>query len=148
MKKPASKESDIFTFGFPHLPQLGEEPGAFGANAVRMASFPVEFWLRCQDAFLSAAAPMGEDWVKRRRAGTAAALDAVEKMRGCEDMASVARIQREWMEGAMQRLAEDAQAMAEQTFKLSQQAINAGQAAAEAAAEGEIEPTRKAEKAA
>jgi phasin protein len=143
-----TKQSEEFQFGFQQPFMFGTQPMLFGAQFMRMASYPLEFWLHCQEAMLNAAGPMGEEWTKRRRAGITAALRALEELKSCDDLAEAAVIQREWMAGAMERLAADAQAMAEQGMTFSQDAIKAGQAAAKVAEETGIETLRATGKAA
>lgn len=83
----------------------------FNGQAMRLAIWPVELWLQWQADMLKAAAPAMADWVARRREGTEAALQALERLCACADVADASKIQTEWIEGETKRLETDMRAL-------------------------------------
>lgn len=112
------------------MPQLNL-PRANG-KAMHMAVLPAQLWLRWQADFLKAVAPLNAAWIKRRQEGTAAALQALEKLAACDSPAEAAEIQREWMKDEMQRLESDFRVAGAQATALPQELAKAGQRAASA----------------
>ena len=72
----------------------------FNGQAMRLATWPIDFWLQWQADMLKAAAPATADWIARRCEGTEAALRALERLTACQDVEDASKIQGEWIEGA------------------------------------------------
>jgi hypothetical protein len=81
----------------------------FNGQAMRLAVWPMEIWLQWQADLLKAAAPAVTDWMTRRREGTEAALQALERLTACQDAKDASKIQTEWIEGETKRLESDMQ---------------------------------------
>jgi len=107
-------------------------------SMTQMMTRPLEICLRWQADLLKAAEPLTADWLERRREGTNAALDALERLARCTDLAEAASIQRDWFDGATKRLNSDIGALTAQAVALSEEAVvatrNAAQSSAEAVA--------------
>jgi len=88
--------------GLPTLPLFGDGVG-FNVQAMRWASWPIEYWLQLQADMLRDAA----DWIARRREGTEAALRALEGLCACRDARDASKIQSGWIEDEAKRLESD-----------------------------------------
>jgi hypothetical protein len=122
--------------GKPVQVKFGEFPG-FDSPAMRMASQPFDAWLRWQSQVLGAAGPAAEGWLTRRREALEATLRAFSDLATCRDLSDVARIQREWTEGEIERLQEDMRALGAQAFAMTREIAKAAEEAAETAEEAE-----------
>ncbi|MGB8274066.1 MAG: hypothetical protein WCF16_02220 [Alphaproteobacteria bacterium] len=86
--------------------------------------------LRAQAEILNGIEAMMSDWVKRRRQGNDAAIQAVEKMCACKDVNDMLVAYCDWLGGSVRRLSEDTAALSEKCVSLAGQAMSAGQLAA------------------
>jgi len=100
-------------------------PPSFDGSITRVIGWPVEAWLRCQEAVLKATEPAATGWIERRREGANAVLSTFEKLAKCGDLQEVASIHRDWLEGTMRRLDSDLHALADQAVALSHEAVAA-----------------------
>ncbi len=120
-------------------------PG-FNGQTMQTAVQPLEVWLRWQAGLLKTAAPAVVEWMERRREGTEAVCEALERLTGCEDVASATEVQREWAEGAVKRLEADFRALGGQVFSWPQNIAKSGRSAARTRKEEgapEREPVRR-----
>ena len=106
---------------------------AFNGSAARMMLWPIEAWLHLQSEVLNAAAPAAAEWIDRRREGTAAALQTIEKLTRCKDAQEASQIQSEWMREETKRLEADVRALGDQTLLLTRAAEKASRQGAQAA---------------
>jgi hypothetical protein len=88
---------------------------AFNGIAARMVLWPVETWLQFQSDALNAVAPAAAEWMERRREGTAAAIEAIERLSQSKDVQEAAKVQSDWMKDETKRLEADVRAMADQS---------------------------------
>ncbi|HEY3916932.1 MAG TPA: phasin family protein [Stellaceae bacterium] len=116
-------------------PELATRFPFFDSSVVRMMSWPVEAWLRCQAGMLKAAEPAATGWLERRHAAATSTLETLERLAGCNDLQEVASIQRSWFEDNMKRLDSDLHALADQALALSHEAMSATRYAAQTSAE-------------
>lgn len=98
-------------------------------------AWPLEQWFQFQADLFKIADPGFTDWLSRRREGTTAVLQTLQRLAGCSDFGEAMAIQSDWIDGAMKRLELDAQAIVEQTLALSQCATGATREAAQATTE-------------
>lgn len=113
----------------------------YGSIAQMMAR-PFEIWLRWQADMLKAAEPVTARWLERRREGTEAALEAIEKLAGCRDLSDAASIQRDWLDGTMKRWSSDIEALTSHTMALSQEAVS--RYATQSSSEADASPPHRA----
>jgi len=98
-------------------------------------TWPLEQWLQFQAELLKIADPGLTDWLNRRRDGTTAMLQTLERLAGCRDLGEAMSIQSDWIGGAMKRLGLDAQAVIEQALAVAQCATGATREAAQTTTE-------------
>jgi hypothetical protein len=98
-----------------------------------MMLWPIEAWLRLQSEILNAAAPAAAQWLDRRREGTTAALDSIEKLKKCKDVRDASEIQSEWARDEAKRLEADMRSLSEQTLFLARAAEKATRQGAQSA---------------
>lgn len=79
----------------------------FSGSTMRMATWPIELWLRWQADMLNALAPATTEWIARRRQGTESALRALEQLGNCTDASEYAKIQSDWAQEQAKRLEAD-----------------------------------------
>ena len=113
------------------------QPRALVADMQNLLSlaWPLDQWLRWQAELLKAAGPSLNGFLVRRGEGLSAGLRAGEKLAACRDLNEALAIQSEWIDGAMQRLDLDIQAVGEHALALSRSTAGATQRAAQAATE-------------
>lgn len=114
-------------------------------SITEMVARPFEVWLRWQSDLLKVAEPAAMSWLERRRDGTTAALDALQRLARCTDIAEAAAIQRDWVDGMLKRLTSEITAFTEQTVALSQEAVAVTRSATQPAA-APPPPKRRAER--
>jgi hypothetical protein len=121
MNNPAQTDECVprVTVGFPLF-------NAFNGQAIRLAVWPMELWLQWQADLLKAAAPATAEWLTRRREGTAAALETLERLGTCQDIKEVSRIQSEWVEDETKRLETDMRVLGGLSFLWPREAAKAG----------------------
>jgi hypothetical protein len=102
--------------------------------APQIAARQIDSWLKAQAEVLNGLETISDEWLKRRREGNEAAIEAVEKMCGCKDVNDMLVVYFDWLGGSVRRLTEDASAMTERCVSLAARAASAGQAAAAEAA--------------
>jgi hypothetical protein len=100
----------------------------------QIAARQVDSWLKAQAEVLNGLEAITDEWLKRRREGNEAAIEAVEKMCSCKDVNDMLVVYFDWLGGSVRRLTEDASAMSERYVSLAARAVSAGQAAAAEAA--------------
>jgi hypothetical protein len=115
-------------------------------SITEMMTRPFEALLRWQGDLLKAVEPAAMGWLERRRDGTAAALDALQKLARCTDLADAAAIQRDWLDGALKRMSAEVTALTEQTMALSQEAAAVVRSAAQPPAAAPAPRRRAAER--
>jgi hypothetical protein len=87
---------------------------AFSGTAARIMLWPIETWLQFQSETLNMVAPAAADWMTRRREGTAAAIDAIERLGKSKDAQEAAKVQSDWLKDETHRLEADVRAVADQ----------------------------------
>jgi hypothetical protein len=105
----------------------------FNSYAARMMLWPVQAWLHLQSDMLDAAAPAAAAWITRRRQGTAAALQALDKLSKCKDMKDASQVQSEWLADETKRIEADMRAVGDQTLALARAAEKVSREGAHAA---------------
>lgn len=115
----------------------------YGTIAQMMAR-PFEIWLRWQADMLKAAEPVTTGWLERRREGTEAALEAIEKLAACRDLSEAASIHSDWLDGAMKRLNSDIEVLTEQAMAMSREAFTASRNATQTSSEAHTSPPHRA----
>lgn len=109
-----------------------EALGGAAANAVAASLLrEAGSWARAQGALLSGIEAIWADWIKRRREAVDAAARSLQEMCACRSVGDLARIQQEWLAGAMHRAACDAAAMASGAVAMTR--LAAGETAGAAA---------------
>lgn len=98
-------------------------------------AWPLEHLLQLQAELLKAAEPSFNGWLNRRREGTDAVLRACEKLAACRDFGEALSIQSELIDGAMNRLDLDVQAVTEHARAVSQCTLGATRQAAQTTTE-------------
>ncbi len=98
---------------------------------LRMMTWPTEYWLRLQGDLLRATGPAISTWLDRRRDGTTAALDTLERLVACHDLTEAASVQQEWIEGAVSRLESDFRALTDNVQVVTRETTKAAQHAAQ-----------------
>jgi hypothetical protein len=94
-------------------------------------TWPLEHLLQLQAELLKAAEPGLNGWLNRRREGASAVLRACEKLAACRDFGEVLSIQSELIDGAMNRLDLDVQALTEHALTVSQCTVGVTRQAAQ-----------------
>jgi hypothetical protein len=87
---------------------------AFNGFAARIMLWPLETWLQLQSDALSMVAPATAEWMSRRREGTAAAIEAIERLSKSKDVQEATRVQSDWIKDESKRLEADMRALADQ----------------------------------
>jgi len=105
----------------------------FNGQALRLAAWPLEIWLQCQQEMLKVAEPAAAEWFARRREGTEAALKTLGQLTSCGDFQEAAKLQRDWVESEAKRLEADARALGVQALPWSREAAEASSHAVEPA---------------
>jgi len=136
MARKNSGVFDVYQLMMKTMPQFNL-PRVNG-QAMQMAVLPAQLWLQWQTDLWKTAASANAAWIARRQQGTAAALQALDKLAGCGTAAEAAEVQREWVEGAMQRLESDFRVAGAQATALPQEMVKAGQRAATALQEAGV----------
>jgi hypothetical protein len=98
-------------------------------------AWPLEHLLQLQAELLKAAEPNLNGWLNRRREGTNALLRACEKLAACRDFGEALSIQSELIDGAMNRLDLDVQAVTEHVRAVSQCTVGVTRQAAQTTTE-------------
>lgn len=108
----------------------------FGDELVaRIVSGPLEAWLRCQAGILKAVQPATAGWIERRRAGTAATLDTIERLALCKDWEEAASIHRQWIEESMKRFDAELHAFSDHALAIAEETMSATREAAQSSAD-------------
>jgi len=108
---------------------------AADTQSLMSLAWPLEHLLQLQAELLKAAEPSLNGWLNRRREATTAVLRACEKFAGCRDFGEALSIQSELIDGAMNRLDLDVQALAEHALTVSQCTVGATRQAAQTTTE-------------
>lgn len=98
----------------------------FNSSTMRMATWPIEVWLRWQADILNAVAPATTEWIARRREGTESALRTLERLCNCSDAADYSKIQSSWAQEEAKRLESDFRFLTDSTRIWQQAFTNAG----------------------
>ena len=118
------------------------------ASVMRAATWPVEFWLRGQSNMLRAIEPLAKGWIERRQEAANATVETWQRLAQCNDLQEAVAVQRNWIEGSVQRLNADLRAFADHATAISREALavasQAGQGSAEAAG-GALHPAERAQ---
>jgi hypothetical protein len=104
----------------------------FDGSLLQMFARPLQVCLRLQADLLRATEPFSAEWLERRREGVDAALEALEKLTRCTDLAEAASVQRAWFDGTIKRLNSDIEAMTAHVTALSGEAVAAARSATQA----------------
>jgi len=107
---------------------------AFNSYATRMMLWPIEAWLHLQSEMLNAATPATAEWLDRRREGTTAALETIEKLAKCKDAQDASKVQSDWVKDETKRLEADMRAFGDQALLFTRAAEKVSQQQAQATA--------------
>lgn len=88
---------------------------AFNGSTARLMLWPLQTWLQLQSDALNTVAPAAAEWMNRRREGTAAAIEAIERLSKSKDVQEAAKVQSDWMKEETKRLEADVRAVTDQT---------------------------------
>jgi hypothetical protein len=118
---------------------MNEQTNSNGSNvatitesSARMMAQPIERWLHLQSDLIKATEAVMTGWLRRRREGTEAALAATDRLVACGGLSEALSIQGEWVAGALSRIIADLQALSDQSFTVSREAMSAWSAVPEA----------------
>jgi Phasin protein len=96
-------------------------------------------WAKAQGALLSGVEAIWADWIERRREAIDATARSLQEMCACRSVADLARIQQQWLAGAVHRAACDAAALASGAVVMTRLAA---EGATSEAARGRVSPVR------
>jgi len=120
----------------------------FDVSVIEMIARPLQICLRLQADLIKAAQPLTADWLERRREGTDAALEVLEKLMRCTDLAEATAIQRDWFDATIRRLNSDIGALTAHLIVGSKETAaatrNVIQASSDAIASAQRRPGEKA----
>lgn len=117
------------------------QTGAAAADAVSAALLrEAGTWAKAQGALLSGVEAVWADWIKRRREAIDATARSLQEMYACRSVLDLARIQQEWLAGAVHRAACDAASLASSAVVMTRLAAE-GESAGETA-RGRMPPVR------
>lgn len=115
----AAEAADSGMVSFPFLT-------GFNGSAMRMAVWPIEFWLRWQADLFQSAAPATADWMARRCEGSEFALQALQRLCACGDAQEAAKVQSDWVADETERLERDFRLMTSAVAFWPQASVRAG----------------------
>ncbi|HVY14097.1 MAG TPA: hypothetical protein VHB27_02630 [Rhodopila sp.] len=98
----------------------------FSGPGIRMAVWPIQLWLSWEADVLDTAVPATTEWLVRRREGSKATYEALQRLCACKDANDAAKIQADWLQEETTRLEADFRSLSNAVLSWSQAAARTG----------------------